>query len=662
MTRTRLFPLVAGAMMVVGGLSCSDPPGSLLEEDWPGQLAVSGFYPRMVVPKTGLVISGAGFVTGQLGTTQVRLEGTFSGIGGEAAVRVQILAEVVSSDALRVVIDQSRFQALCPGGDGTFDGRIAVEVASVRTNEIHRPAPLAVQLTCRRQLIPRFTSLMSGNASLNQRLLVKASDLLLGDGEGRTYLEASGCFLTANTAGRCLDVGEEFSGRRVPVEVTDPINRVDGAFVLSTALLGIQAGEFVGSVKLINAHADGSETSSESQAWTLQQDPSYLADVDFEGSSLGGYVDFYGSGFIGGENGGLTQVALVGTFQSDKGGEPTPLDVILVTDYDSGVRARYVLAEDGPIGGVVNLRKDSGMVDAALTLRLSKDGQTVTTPPIMGSFRIRPVRQVVYVNFTDNYVDTLARFGLKAAEATVRTHLLDRARALFAGIGVDFRTELPTDYALFSQIDVLGVDPNGLGLMGYDNSPGKDTGNLRLYDRIGGVHAVTQQDGYPGYGGIFLESFFGFSNHPPPGIDPHPGRSILFDAIFDPVRPGTGTPVTAAEVMAVPAVISAEECPATERAAQVRCAVFVLANLLGGTMAHEVAHSLGLADPDGGEFHNNGDEANRLMDSGFNRPFKERAELFGSGPEIFCRENYLYLREILPTDIPDPEADRPPCF
>ncbi len=339
MKQAPFFAFVLLLCVLGGGPSCSDPPGALLTEDWPEQLAISGAYPVLVVPGSELVITGDGFVSSQLGTTQVRLEGTFLGVGGEATVRLQMLAENESANVLRVVVDESRFQSLCPGGDGTFNGQVVVEVASVLTNTIHRPTPLSIQLTCRRQLIPRFTSLMSGSAALNQRLSIKGSDLLLGAGEGSVQLEVSGCFLVANTAGRCEDVGELFSGRRLPIEVADPTNRVDGTFVLGSSLLGIQPGEFVGSVQLVNVHADGSETTSGAQLWTLTQQPSYLADVNVDGASLGGYVDFFGSGFIGGEGGGLTQVALVGTFQSDKGGEPTPLDVILVTDFDSGVRS-----------------------------------------------------------------------------------------------------------------------------------------------------------------------------------------------------------------------------------------------------------------------------------------------------------------------------------
>ena len=79
-------------------------------------------------------------------------------------------------------------------------------------------------------------------------------------------------------------------------------------------------------------------------------------------------------------------------------------------------------------------------------------------------------------------------------------------------------------------------------------------------------------------------------------------------------------------------------------------------------MAHEIAHSLGLADPEGSLFHNNADKPNHLMDSGNARPFEERANLLGRGPEIFCDENYRYLRKILPSPEVDPLSNRASCF
>jgi hypothetical protein len=139
-----------------------------------------------------------------------------------------------------------------------------------------------------------------------------------------------------------------------------------------------------------------------------------------------------------------------------------------------------------------------------------------------------------------------------------------------------------------------------------------------------------------------------------------------FDAIFDPFRPDRGgLEVTATELATLqpPVLDSGASCPAKkgDRAAQIACAVFVLGNLVGNTMTHEVGHSLGLANPYGDGFHDPGDEDNRLMDSGGARPFIERTELEGAGPAVFCGDEYDYLRMILPLNTPPPAIVRPTC-
>ena len=276
---------------------------------------------------------------------------------------------------------------------------------------------------------------------------------------------------------------------------------------------------------------------------------------------------------------------------------------------------------------------------------------------------IAPVKQVIWVRFTPAYVESLRHFGLRAVDQAVRQRVLEVARRDFAGVGVELRTEQPTDFALFATVDIGGPDPNGRGYFGYDNTPGKDSGNLRLYDQIGGVNALTLADGNPGYGGIFVESFFTFSEHPVALVtaeDPQP----LFDRVFDRFRPDRGgQPVAALDLgggVMLPA--SGAACPASERRAAIGCAVWVLGNLIGTTMTHEIGHSLGLANPDGMGFHNPGDEPDRLMDGGTARTFAERAELDGQGPAVFCDAELAYLRGILPSDEPPPDVARPGCF
>jgi hypothetical protein len=270
---------------------------------------------------------------------------------------------------------------------------------------------------------------------------------------------------------------------------------------------------------------------------------------------------------------------------------------------------------------------------------------------------------VVWVNFLPSYVESLRHFGLRAADTFIRARVLEVARRDFDTVNVEFRLEQPTDFAYYAQVDIAGPDLNDLGLLGYDNSPGKDVGNERLYDRIGGVNAQTQEDGSPGYGGVFVESFFGLSEHPGDFAERLDGADPLFDDVFDPFRPDRGSDsVASVDLAGFQQPTSGEGCPATSRPEQLRCAVWVLGSMIGTTMTHEIGHSLGLANPDEPEsFHNPGDLPNRLMDGGGSRSFAERAELNGEGPARFCDTEYEYLRRILPSPVPESTVVRPPC-
>jgi hypothetical protein len=261
-----------------------------------------------------------------------------------------------------------------------------------------------------------------------------------------------------------------------------------------------------------------------------------------------------------------------------------------------------------------------------------------------------------------SYIESLSQFGLTAMDAQIRKRVLQVSMRDYLGSNVEFRLDQPTDFAVYAQVDIVGPDPNDLGLLGYDNTPGKDVGNERLFDRIGGVNATTQSDGYPGFGGVFTEQFLGFSAHPGPSVDKLPISSPNFDAIFDPLRvEGNGEAVSPSEVANAPIIDDGSICPSGDRSTQIGCAVFVLGNLIGSTLTHEVGHSLGLADPKGDLFHDIGDAPNRLMDSGDARPFEERGQLMGQGPSVFCDDEFTYLRSIMPSLVPDPVAHRPTC-
>jgi hypothetical protein len=313
---------------------------------------------------------------------------------------------------------------------------------------------------------------------------------------------------------------------------------------------------------------------------------------------------------------------------------------------------------------LVDLRREAGTITGMVRPVVEKGATRVDGTAIPVRLTILPVKQVVHVKFLPSFVSSLRRFGLRAADSLIRARVLEVAARDYAGANVEFRDSAPDDFALYATVEISGPDPNGLGLLGYDNTPGKDVGNERLYDRIGGVNARTQQDGYPGFGGVFTESFFGFSQHPNGLAQKLEQSSRRFDEIFDPFRPDVGgTELTATELAtrAPERLTDGARCPSTDRTTQIACAVFVLGNLVGTTMTHEVGHSLGLANPYGEGFHDPGDGPARLMDAGGDRPFSERAELDGEGPALFCDEEFAYLRDILPSPFDPPAVTRPTC-
>jgi hypothetical protein len=325
------------------------------------------------------------------------------------------------------------------------------------------------------------------------------------------------------------------------------------------------------------------------------------------------------------------------------------VDLTLVPAFDSGQHLRYVLDETDALGQVIDLRRASGTLTgqiAPLTRKGNDEADGDATPVTL---QLLPVKQVIYVRFMPSYQASLALYGVGNAQADVQKRIFSVAARDYAGVNVELRATPPTDFALYSEVDVEGPDPNALGLFGYDNTPGKDVGNMRLFDRIGGVNATTQSDGYPGYGGIFVDNFMVYSDHPASRVQGQGIGTGDFDRVFDALRPDTGSPVSEPEARAgIKALTSGSACgTARDRATIVACGVFVLGNLVGTTLTHEVGHSLGLADPTGELFHDPGDAPDRLMDAGGDRPFLERAELQGQGPGVFCGDEYVYLRGIL---------------
>jgi hypothetical protein len=662
--RPPLRALALGALVALGGCGggSTEPPPSIFDEP-----ELTSLNPTTIIPGSRLVLAGRGFVPPDIGATRL----VFSGTLGGQAVDLALPATFV---------DYTRLEVPFPGGvaagmgagDGTFAGEVRLEIDNAVDALTHRSPPLAVTLTVANELRPRLDQVATGVVYVNDDIAVTGDGFLLGGDEGETVAVIEGCY-RAQGAATCDPVG--------PVEVTarpeTDFARAHAVFPFDPHIAGINPGSLESAtVTLRNRHgaaAAGAVRDSGALPASYDVQPPEIWSVSPPVASLGQYVELAGGGFVGLAAGAadptlaVTTFELSGTFTPAGSSAGTSVQLSLVGEFVSGRLVRYVLNDQDELGQAADLRKTAGSFSGTIRPIVMFGAQTVTGAERTITFGIGHVRQVVWLNFLPSYVESLRHFGLRALDQRIRARVLEVARRDYAGVNLEFRAEQPTDFAQYEQVDITGPDPNALGLLGYDNTPGKDVDNQRLYDKIGGVNATTQQDGYPGYGGIFVESFFGFSQHPGTFAQKLEGASADFDLLFDPFRPDRGgRPVTAEDLAgdAVTALGTGDGCPAPQggRAVQISCALWALGSMIGTTMTHEVGHSLGLADPYGSQFHDPGDLPNRLMDAGGARSFNERAEIKGEGPAVFCDSEYGYLRQTLPSEDPDPQIARPPCY
>ncbi len=637
----------AAALFCLAACASSETPDVGLES-----LALTGVEPGVVIAGTTLVLTGDSFVAAEWGESTLRLRGS----SGGGSVDVTLPAQFVDYDHMTAAVDIATIDALGGGGGLVhFTGEAVMEVVSAVDSKTYTSDPLSLSLDVAAQLTPEISTVQTGGVIfVNDAIQVTGRGLLLGGNEGESVARVTGCFAPA-AGGPCATVGEE----TIALTAAAPFSREAATFRFVPAIAGIREGSFTGQVVIENRHAGGDVIAADPIAVSYDVVSAEIFQVTPPVASLGQYVVIDGGGFVGGEAGAFTEVRLVGSFVPTGQSQGASVDLLLIPEYETGNRVRYVVSSDDALGQAIDLRTVTGTFTGTIRPIVTYQGDQVVGPARAVTLGIAPVKQVVFLDFRPSYVESLRLFGLRAVDQQIRARVLDVVRAAYPAVNIEFRTEPPTDFALFSLVEIHGPDPNGQGLFGYDNTPGKDVNNVRLYDRLGGVNAATQQDGYPGYGGVFIESLMGFSMHPATG-ESLPGADPLFDELFDPFRPDRGEIIVGADLAGVPAP-SGDFCPADGRKERIACAIWSMGALIGGTLAHEIGHSLGLANPFGDGFHNFGDEPNRLMDGGADRPFPERATLQGQGPGVFCEDEYTYLRMILPSAEPPDATPRPRC-
>lgn len=622
-------------------------------------LRVTDVQPEILVPGTTIVVSGASFVSATLGISNVRFVGTFGG----AAVDFTAPCIYRSSSRVEVKVDADLLGKL-GAGDGMFSGTVAVEVKSAVDNRTYSAAR-NLDLRLERNPTPSIVAVGDGLSFVNQPVEIEGGSFLLGGDEGTTEAVLNGCF-RATGAPTCDPLAEAV----VPAKPVTAYDRGHVAFPYATSISGIAAGRFEGTLVVRNQLGGGEVTATDPREVAFDIQPPMIASASTTSASLGQYVAIYGGGFVGTAVGEpvidpteTTLLRLQGTFKLHGDGEPRTLDVQLVPQFFSGPEIRYVVSENDEVASKIDFRNEWGTLAVTVTPIVSKGAATVSGAGVPVTLEVLPVKQIVYLNFSDAYVESLRKFGLRAADPMIRARIFALLRRDYEGVNIEFRDSAPPDFALYATVDITGPDPNGYGLFGFDNTPNRDTDNKRLADYLGGYSANTGSEAL--YGGVFAESFFGLSMHP--GKLAKMAKNLaspLFDQVFDPFRPDVGgneTTATEINALAPPLLTDGTSCPGRDRKTQIACAVYVLGNLIGGTISHENGHSLGLANPDGGDVHDTGDLPNRLMEGGAARSFNERAEVMGEGPGRFCDTAYTYLRKILPSDAPASTVMRPRC-
>lgn len=704
--------------VTVGQVACGKGDLAALSDPDPGlaDLALLDVGPRTITPGTRITLTGRGFPSAGDGAISLRLRGSIKAPrGGTSSFDVRLRA-VRSSATEAVVSADGDFFAALGSFDGTIDAQAMLMVDSAIDLTTHVLDPLRVSLEVARVLAPRVDGIdlpaakAPGSTDLvhpNDWVVVRGDNLLLGDSEGQTTAVVDGCFLPEGQTGSCSSVGTLVRGVEVLVRPVSALDRRVGLFPWSPVIHGIRPGRFLGTVSLKNQQRGvRGPARSDPKMLSLKQVLPELVSLSPNAASLGQYIELVGAGFISGSTrfvpkadgpagvpsgpsdstaAQVTILRLRGQFTLDGSPIVLPVDLDVVVEwlprYPNGPVGRYVLDEADAMGQALaprgGLRQVSGTFSGSASLALRAGKESVQSKATPLTLRLLRPKQLVLVSFLPSYQESLRLFGLRAIDRAVRARVLDVARRDYAGLAVEFREvepehAPPDDFAHYAEVEIGGSDPNGLGYLGYDNTPGRDLGNARLYDRIGGVNAVTQSDGSPGYGGVFSEQLLGFSEHPGrvEKIKVPAQDAELFDAIFDPLRPDQGGDVASiGEVAGIPALNNGSICPAlaSDRARVIACAVLVLGNLIGTTMTHELGHSLGLANPSSksGSYHNNGQLPGRIMNPGGQRSFRERAELAGSGPAVFCDTDFAYLQKILPdrdATSGRPQRMRPPCL
>jgi len=618
------FLLQVALVSVLAGCEDAKTGGAILPA-----LTVGAVSPTTLVPGTRLMVTGTGFSGPEVSALLVIMRGAVDG----EALEFAVTPERIDDETLAVSITGQVEAALIRPG-GRLVGRLSV----LRTPNIDAPAEEKgrdFDLRVDRTLTPSLGSISP------ERLFVGDVVTLRGQGflypsEGASLVELSGT-ITTDVPARVVSV----QGLQIPGEPSeDDDGRSALTFTLTPDVLGVVPGRFEGEVRVVNNASDGTVTASQPLSLNLPLEPPMVSAVTPDAASRGQWIRIEGRGFTPAD--GLLQAATVLVLEGNftlRGGPTLPLQgpsaLVLVPDLqiDNQHLSAILRVERDTDGNLSGLGLRAGRFEGTITPVLLLGPDLVRGNGLTMVFDVLPQRQLIYMRALPSFDDAIGEFGLLAEKEAVKARVLEVVTRDYGGVNIEFTWDQPDEYAEYGIVEIAGRDPNGTGLFGLDNTEGKDVGNLRFNDVIGGYNADTSASGYSAYGGVFPGEFLNMSLR----RGENPLASQRFDDIFGGVAPSLGGKAAQAN----------ESQGTSKRASEIREAVRVFANLVGSTISHEVGHSLGLANVDG-QFHNIGDNPGWLMDSGSFRSFEERGEVDGQGPSFFEPGSLEYLQSVLP--------------
>jgi len=614
----------------VGGYSLAD-------------LEVYSVAPSLWLRGTRVTIEGGGFVPPDVGY----MTATITGDAGGMQVGFKVDLEYKGQGKAGFVIGDALLAQL-PLDLPPLDGLITIE--RVGDRGVSGIASMNFQVTVVSMLSPTIESIAPENAFLGEEMTITGSGFLMqGEGrpagqshgamEGVTILELNGFYRQPGYLGEV-----EKNGITIPLTVID---RTTAVFMLSPDLFGLGPGTFEGSAEVRNLFSSESGdfldlSGNRLDGVTIDLDSTKLASMTPMFIRRGQELVFEGKGFLGldGDLGTVTFIAFTGDRLDQEGTVKytTTNPMVLVPDfvegnYKASLVVRTAPGPDGKPSGFGSMR---AILNGTFTPHIVFDDLILPGYGLDVTLEVGRQVQVVFVRFMPTFIDGLRAFGMEAVADQVKARAIEVNKADYTGVSIDFRIEKPTDFVDYTTAEVMNKDPNEAGLLGLDNTFGKDEGNLRLNELLGGYNAESAEAGYFPYGGVFVESFLMFS--PTLSVGEHDMTAPAFDSLFGDLVPDLGG-----------TAVAPGEYPGGDRDSVISEAIRVLGNLIGDTVSHEVGHVLGLAAL-AGNFHNQGDNPGWIMDAGAYRPFEERAQLPGGDQRVFAPYNWAYLEEVLPVE------------